>query len=496
MPSTSPPPPSERRLDRAMSHVSNLWFPINSEILLKIRKGLEEGRFANDMTPLIEELKQDFGLFSYVVKELLPIAAKERVADTVRANPIQLIRWAGDARIQGVIGAGHEPPSTHQLDASEEFQSTRLCETAIVASTAELLSQSQNLDPDVAFSQGVIREIGLNLIAWNYPSLYARVIKSLTPRTSIDEELAKELGFSPSLLAMRLLRPHSTTSAAARPALAEPTENWEAYDTLCDIGEALARAGNPQLYPSAESDWKRANEFIKRSLGDNGVELIRARATEHTEHYRTILPASFATLKIFDPHISIERFKLGSRATQNQYLRHCPAELQTRLQRWYAEMPVQGVSREILQQLIKTIIPQAGFTGGCVFVVDAEAMSLLPRTVIGDVRLRPLDKIPLRNPPARVLTNNALPAESLPSTSPSSADPALAALNCAQPLIEREELDPNNATAGIYSSLGTKRRVGVLYLEIPDEQLETLGQSAVKVYKALKQALCDALCLE
>jgi hypothetical protein len=496
MPPTSAPPPSERRLDRAISHVSNLWFPINSEILLRIRKGLEEGRFAEDAATLIEELKQDFGLFSYVVKELLPIATKERVAEAVRANPIQLIRWAGDTRIQAIIGSGHEPPATHQLDASEEFQSTRLCETAIVASTAELLSHSQNLNPDVAFSQGIIREIGLNLIAWNYPSLYTRVIKTLTPRTSIDEELSKELGFSPSLLAVRLLRPHSIATPTNRPGLGEATENWEAYDHLCDIGEALARAGNPQLYPSAEADWKRANDYIRRSLGDNGVEQIRERASEHTEHYRAILPASFANLKIFDPQLSIERYKLGSRATQNPYLRHCPAELQTRLHRWYAEMPVRGVSREILQQLIKTIIPQAGFTGGCVFVVDAEAMSLLPRTVIGDVQLRPLDKIPLKSTPARSLVNQALPAETLPNSSPSSADPALAAFNCTQPLIEREELDPNNARAGIYSSLGTKRRVGVLYLEIPDEQLETLGQSAVKVYKALKQALCDALCLE
>jgi hypothetical protein len=460
--------------------------------LKTIREGLENGSYSADLSPLIDELKKDFALFTYVVKELIPVAAKENVPASTCSNPIQLMRWAGLAKLTTILGTQNEPPSTHQLEFSESFQSNRLKETAIIASTAEVLSKNQNLDPDMAFSHGVIREIGLNLIAWNYPSLYARVIKSLTSRTTVDEELAKELGFSPTVLAMRILRPRTEEPSKKSPRQEE--DAWETYDSLCEIGEALARAGSPETYPSAENDWRRANDYITKFLGEDGVHLIRTRAVEHSEHYRSTLPGTFATLSSFDPPKAIERHKLGSRALDNQYIRHCPPAVQAALRSLYTEMPSSGVSKEVIEQLVKKIIPDAGFTGGCVFLVDPSQMSLLPLSVIGHVRLRRLGKINLKTSPGSAMAG--LVADNITTAQHTQGDPALVAFNCAQPLIEREGTEVVESTAGIYSSLGTKRRIGVLYLEAPEDQVGMSDSSTVKTFKALRQALCDALMVD
>jgi hypothetical protein len=367
-----------------------------------------------------------------------------------------------------------------------------LKETAIIASTAEILSKNQNLDPEVGFSHGVIREIGLNLIAWNYPSLYARVIKSLTPRATVDEELTKELGFSPTVLAMRILRPNAEAQPQKTPQ--QDQDPWQTYQSLCEIGEALARAGSPETYPSAENDWRRANDYITKFLGDDGVHLIRARAVEHTEHYKSALPATFATLASFDPPSAINRHKLGSRASDNQHIRHCPPAVQAALRSLYSEMPSSGVSKEVIEQLVKKIIPDAGFTGGCVFLIDPSQMSLLPLSVIGNVRLRRLGRINLKTAPGSAMAG--LVADNITTSIHTQGDPALVAFNCSQPLIEREGDDAIESTAGIYSSLGTKRRIGVLYLEAPEHAVGRSDSSAVKTFKALRQALCDALMVD
>jgi hypothetical protein len=492
MPTVQSHSSSDKRLDRAVHHVSALWFPINPSVLRTIREGLERGSYNSDISPLIDELKKDFALFTYVVKELLPVATKEKVPKTLSENPIQLMRWAGLEKLTPILGTQNEPPSTHQLESCASFQSNRLRETAIIASTAEVLSKSQNLDPEMGFSHGVIREIGLNLIAWNYPSLYARVVKSLTPRTTVDEELTKELGFSPAVLAMRILRPCAEQSP--RQGSQKEEDPWETYESLCQIGEALAHAGNPETYPSAQNDWRRANDYITKFLGDDGVDLIRARAIEHTEHYKSTLPGTFASLASFNPINALERHKLGSRASENQYLRHCPPAVQAALQSLYSEMPSGNVSKEAIEQLVKKIIPQAGFTGGCVFLVDPSQMSLLPLSVIGSVRLRRLGKINLKTAPGSAMAG--LIADNITTSLHATGDPALVAFNCSQPLIEREGTEIIESTAGIYSSLGTKRRIGVLYLEAPEDKVGLSDSSTVKTFKALRQALCDALMVD
>lgn len=463
---------SDRRIDRALQHVVRPWFPINQDVLAIVRKGLSDNSYQKEASKLLNDLKSDFALFTYVVKELGIQGMTENLEPKILNNPIELIRWGGTARIADILSPDKKLPSTHSLHWSEPFQVQRLRETAVVASTASVLSEKKDLDPEVGFSRGVIREIGLNLIAWNYPTLYSKVLNNLTAETTLDEELSKELGFTPALLAMRVLRPENPVKPEGEAGPGE--ENWAMYDELCSIGEALARAENPETYPSAQNDWKQANQYLNDNAGSGAIELIKERAVEQSKRYQEVLPEVFSTLATFDPKKAIETHERMSAAIADKDFRLCPPHIQEALRSLYTDLNGYSVNKAAIQTLLKSIIPQAGYTGGCVFVVDPSTASLKPRTIIGEVNLRTISNVSLEP-----------------------GDIAVTALSQGAPIFQFDDKNTVSSLEGIYSSLGSARKVGVLYLERPTTGILIQNdERELGTFNILKQALCDILHLK
>jgi hypothetical protein len=482
---------SERRLDKASKHVTTLWFPVNPETLASIRRHFAKGTFNSDPERLFDMLKTDFALFTFLVKELVPVATEQKMSNEIINNPMELLRWAGSERIKAILSDDNLIPSNHLFQNLEPFQAERLRETAIIASTAEVLSEKHNLDPETGFCRGVIREIGLNLIAWNYPTLYARVLKNLTPSKSLDEELTTELGFSPSLLAMRVLRPRSGDISSDMDTM---KQTWATYDRLCEVGEALARAENPATYPSAENDWKLASDYLEKTVGSQAIDLIKNRAIEHSREYERTLANSFQSLAEFSPERKVKHFKKQENARNNRYLSQCPPEIQAALRNMYAEINGENSPRAALEMLFQSIIPQAGFTGGCVFVVDPSSFALTPRTKFGKIRLRAIEQVALRHSLQNEGEEDRL---GVLMTKPSvESDSAATALSCAHPVIERHEELEDNSFTGMYGSLGDSRKIGVLYLEAPAGATIDQDTRSVGTFKAVRQALSDALRLD
>ncbi len=482
---------SERRLDKASKHVTSLWFPVNPDTLAAIREHFATGTFTRDPERLFDMLKTDFALFTFLVKELVPVAIEHKMSNEVVNNPMELLRWAGIEKIKAILSDDNLLPSNHLFQHLEPFQAERLRETAIIASTAEVLSEKHNLDPETGFCRGVVREIGLNLIAWNYPTLYARVLKTLTPSKSLDEELTTELGFSPSLLAMRVLRPRSSDISSDMDTM---KQTWATYDRLCEVGEALARAENPNTYPSAENDWKLASEYLEKTVGSQAVDLIKNRAMEHSREYQRTLANSFHSLAEFSPEKKVKHFKKQEYARNNRYLSQCPPEIQKALRNMYAEINGENSPRAALELLFQSIIPQAGFTGGCVFVVDPSSFALTPRSKFGKIRLRAIEQVALRHSLQNEGEEDRLGV--LVSKPSVESDSAATALSCAHPVIERHEEIEDNSFTGMYGSLGDSRKIGVLYLEAPAGTTIDADTKSVGTFKAVRQALSDALRLD
>ncbi len=484
---------TDRRLNRAVAHVNTLWFPFNPAVVRSLEHGFQQNLFQQDPEQLLEVLKHDFALFTYVIKELIPLASESRVSSSVICNPIELLRWAGPERIKQVVFSQNGLPSAHSLHNSEEFQADRLRETAIIASTAEVLSEKKNLDPDMGFCRGVLREIGLNLIAWNYPVLYQRVIASIPENSSLDDELTKELGFSPTMLAMRIIHPKEL--ALEGPEMSCIKQEWQVYDDLCKVGEALAHADSPELYPAAENDWVVARDTLLQTVGPNAVEAIQQRTLSNTDKYSKAMPAPFEQLKSFNPEKKVDAFKRARRVSHNRYVKYCTPELQEIIRSLYEEMPANEVSRKALERLVKEVIPRAGFTGGCVFVIDPSSLTLAPRTMIGKVKGRSIATITLR-PNALAGLELGISESELIRAATVHDDGIANAFACAQPIIERDVSFLDSALTTIASSLGKRRRIGVLYLESPSHENPQEDSATVANFKAVRQLLCDALHLD
>lgn len=461
---------NSRRIDRALHHVSKPWFPMNPDVLKRVRDGIEQKVYDDNFEPLLEELKGDFALFTFLVKELSQRAVVSEQAGTMIGNPIKLLRWGGVAAIQEILAEHQKLPNIHSLHWSEPFQVQRLRETAIIASTASVLSEKNNLDPELGFSRGVIREIGLNLIAWNYPSVYTKVLNNLTADQNLDDELAKELGFTPALLGTRLFRPDWATN----PELQDTEDtSWASYDALCEIGEVIARAESPDIYPSADRDWQEAQSILKDKLGDGAIDVIREKTVKSSKNYQKSLPEVFGNISSFDPAQQIQRHRRISRGIDEKLLKYCSDTVQQSLRSLYAEMSEDSVNKALVGKLLKEVVPDAGFTGGCVFVVDPTSLSLKPRTLIGKVQMRQI-------------ANSALPPE----------DPAVSALSNNQHVIETGSAADNSPLSGIYCSLGSRKKIGVFYLELPQKAAAPLSEDTLGVFNVLRKALSDALLLD
>lgn len=482
---------SARRLDRASKHVSSLWFPFNLEVLAEIRRKIREDEYSGSTRAIFEDLKQDFALLTFTLKELTALAAQAHVPQRITNNPVELVEWAGVTAIGELLTDDTRLPLSHLLQSVSPAQATRLRETAIVASTAEILSAKSNLNADTGFSRGVIRETGLNLIAWNYPSLYSRVLKKLVKGRSLDEQLSHELGFSPATLAMRVLRPALTTIPDDEATLRDST--WDSYDRLCEIGAALARADSPETYPSAENDWKLANDYLHKTVGTEGIALIRNKAAEYSREYEKSLSGIFKSPSELNPERSINDYREQSKYRTNRYISHCSTEVQIALQSLYSDLSDTAGMGAALEILIRQIIPEAGFTGGCVYLVDPATFALMPRTVFGQVKLRTVERIMLKQAFA---AQQSSAFHSSNSQEPCVPDLAATALSCAQPVVERQDDSNQLGITGIYAALGDNRKVGVLYLEAPVATEMQSDHITMYTFKAMRQALADALRLD
>ena len=194
---------------------------------------------------------------------------------------------------------------------------------------------------------------------------------------------------------------------------------------------------------------------------------------QQSKRYQEALPEVFNSLDNFNPKRNIDVHQRMSAVIADQDFRLCPPHIQEALRTLYNDIDGYAVNKAAIQTLLKSIIPQAGFTGGCVFVIDPSTASLKPRTIIGQVNLRQIQNISL-----------------------DPGDLAVAALGQTEPLFDLKGEGTSEPIEGIYSSLGGQRKVGVLYLEGPKTINEEPAGKTIGTYNILKKALCDVLHLK
>lgn len=488
---------SNAKLRHACRKAIENWFPANPKTLNRIHLGIEAGSYDLDIEFLVREIKSDFALFTYVLKELARMRDRGIVQFPQGANPIEMMRSAGYEKLKNLLTVHEREISHHDGGKMDQFQALRLQESMVSASTAEVLSNKENIDPSIGFTTGLLRQLGLTLIAWNYPHVYQSVANNLTSVATLDDELARALGFSPKLLGLTMAR-HWGLGLELRTALGDVSseaelktkepglsaklakiqEIGEKLDEICEIGEALARSSLPEQYPTAGEDWVEAKERISKRLGSEGIKVIQDKVKQNVENYALMRPEIFRKLDLVEPDSKWASFKEEQLYKLNGYTKNCGKKAQKLFLKFYRVLDQEGISKENIRLLMQGVVPLLGFTRGCIFLSDPRTSELAPRLTIGESVLEDYPTISYREAEA---------GENLLSDAYSNDTPVID--------------DPKNDGRGegpfaIASVVGKKSRAGVLYLEASDELLTDKNEVPLVLFKAVHKALVDCLKLK
>ncbi|MBX7137336.1 MAG: hypothetical protein K1X83_05070 [Oligoflexia bacterium] len=475
---------ADRQLELAVTHCMQSWFPVNPAVLQQVQEGVASNRYKVNRLELLNDLKKDSALFTWSIKRLIENGSL--LSDA--ASPDDVLKNAEWSELEVVLGSRESEISSHRLSDMSELQGARLKSALISSSAAEVLASKQNLEPQLGYSCATFRQLGLLLISWNYPHVYKRAVSTLKPKDKLEAVLGKILGFSPTLLGLTIARKLGFPSTLrigmgdtyAREEAQESeisTHTADTLDRICKIGEALARAADPEHYPSAKLDWNEARSQIEGMLGPDGMRQIRAKLEKNCEFYAQTMPDVFRFPKDFAPVTTVTPSKAsGGRSlfAHNTYCKHCPERIQESLQGLYETIDGNTIAKSNIDKLTKEVIPTAGFARGCIYLIEPDSLMLVPRLAIGDTSLNHFKSV-------------------MYNAGSSSFDPIVAAFRCQYPIMEdRAEVGGQNVSY-VAGAMGDHQKAGVLYLEISEEMLRDRDSNVLLIYKALRQTLNDCL---
>ena len=468
---------SSRRLERVKKHVNKHWIPINEELGAKILEGIDEGIYDLDIDFLIADLRNDIGLLLLCLRELAVKAAASNLPRPVSDNPFDVIRRAGLNQVGEVLTKSIMNGSRHSYSTSSDVQTDRITEMLVAASAVEVMTENMELSTEQGYSVSLLRQLGMALIAWNYPGLYERAMSSIHEGEDPDEIITAELGTSPVLLSIKVIDDWGLPGEVTQMIAPDKSEDIgvDMLKSLCEAGEALARANDPKRYPEARNEWEHAREFVQDLIGDDAMHLIRRKIKENSEHLFTMLPDRFQRLNDFNPDAVIYEEEEQKKLFRNPYVKDCPFILRAKFKELYSRMKNGEIDRKNVAFLINQIIPAAGFTGGIIYIINPASMKLMPQMTFGDLNLTAAKPIRVGDD---VMFNH----------------PVQLAFN------GWDTVEGNKVTSEIRShtymsnTIGSQKKAGVLYLEMNCAKDLSLGPTDYKQqFNAILHALNEVL---
>lgn len=476
----------------ALTYVSRSWIPVNPDILKSVKTRLIDGTYAAQPKTFISDLKSDLALFSFCVRRLAEVAQPEER----KLGPLQVIEKFELERLRQLLDVPEDKVSTHKYEFADELQALRFKHAIISAVTAEVVAEKADGDAPAVYSCAVMRQLGALLVSWNYPRTFQKAISSVAEfNNNLEAALARYLGFSPSLLGLKLaldwsengltrigsglqeMASHTSEGTVILEIDEETKYRGEQMAALCELGEAFARVNDPKHFAISARDWEKASAKINHYLGPKGITLLRERIVAFAESYKALSPKliEFDLTPKASPRGGLSAY--GKKLfEQNGHIKKCPSEVVEQFRKVYETLEEARVSIEGVNLLIKDLIPKAGFPRGCIYMTDRDGVLLVPKVKVGEAdiaRYKPL--------------NSA-------TTSPFS-HPVLEALSCTVPIKQENVFMYGDLVSHVTGVFGTREKTGVLYLEMGQKILQSEGSVPLTYFKAIRQCLNDCLSL-
>lgn len=459
-----------RQLDSALSHVSSQWFPPNPTVHKEIREAFAAGRYQENIDLVIRDVKKDPALFTFCLKELVRMVNEGGESPLGKEPPTEALKKLGMVRLRAIIDIDTVECSTHVMTQMTDAQARALRKTLVSSFTAETLAPAMNMSPEIAYSCAILRQLGHTLIAWNYPTIYA---KALASSENIDTYLNRTFGFSPSLLAVTVARSWGL-SPEVRIAIGDKSDDRSSFEARI-VGETLqkiCRIGEMFAGDRGSPEWASARDAIVGYLGERGLDVLERRLAERCGVYYAYAPHCFPLA--FGGALE-EKEKPASTHSRNPYVTGIDQSLQPLFDKLYEQIDPGCASKESVDYLLNDIVPKAGFDSGCVYLVELDHGLLLPRLFVGNAR-----------------KTREFKAVRFTSTE-NESHPVVKAYKGSVPISGRKNSREGEPRYFVAGAVGNKQRAGVLYLESTKPPDEKAAAPSKQIIKAIRQALTDCL---
>lgn len=472
---------TDRRLHRALEYVSDYWLPINHEVARRIQASLASGVYETDRALLKQDIATDLGLFFGCIRELRGLIGGRNAEVMINPDLTSLFDEVDLATIRSALEAVLLAPSVHMMSEGDDAELSRLFEAVLSMTAAHTLASCYDQTPGAAASAAALRQLGFVLIAWNYPSVYRDALEQVKsqPEVQLELLLTRSLGYSPLLLASGLAAKWGFPQELIASSIAVSGGEEEGallcavggtLGTICRVSEQLARAQFEGLYPSAKKDWESATKEVSRVLGPQGIRRIQERCAVTCASLIATSP------DVLRPGLLLDEQLLGKggSGSRNPFIECSREGVKDGFTQLYEIIDTPRSSSKALQFLVRELLPAAKFTGGCVFTVDPTTCQLVPQLDVGACSSRTIE-------PVHYMVDG------------SQEDPVLLAFLTAEgckPIVMENNRD---GVGSICAAFGRGQRLGVLYLELPLEELQNDPQHVMAHFQGALRALVDCL---
>jgi HDOD domain len=463
------------RLEQAIRHCARGWLPVQASVYNRFKERLRAGEYEGKHEHFLLDLRADPALFFYVASRFCHLfPSLHQGAGATYPSMSEM------AEVLQSLPPRAEDLSLHTLSNASKLQVARLRHGVVSTSTAELIAVKHGYDSLSTFSCASLRQLGLSLIAFNYPSIYRRACEESRARSvSVALEVERLLGFSPEKLAACLgmkwgMREDIAHSVLATPIGRPPTtsQNLPWVLRFATVGESFARLSDHDTYPHAfeEGQWVK-DEFTKL-LGKDALALVQEKITETFLAQGLSLDSAKNTLGSLEEIIERSHSSFASHSMkENQALQECSQATVELFQQIYALIRPRSASLAATNHLVSEVVPRLGFSRGCIYVVDQKTQIALPR-----LRFSPDDATRYC---AVSLTQGTELAHLLAS-----------ARNAPAPLREKNVfLHSATPMSHVTWKLGDEKNLGILHLEVNEEHTDRSSRDILTLFEVLRRAL-------
>ncbi len=466
---------ARRGIDEALVHVARGWFPVNGAVLSLVQDRVRDGSYSNRYDLLLADLKKDLGLFTYCLRQVGSVID----GPVQHRSPAEVLMSLELEKFEALLSQTKQVVGVHTVDPTQKTQLMRLRQTLMSAATAETLASHSKLDAHQAFLLATVRQLGMNLVAWNYPRIYTKaLLSSGKGEGNLETLLLRTLGYSPLELGARSALDwceHPDTRAVlgqdgGMNGIAV-SKQAEKFSQFCEIGEVMAQIHDPEYFPAALASWPKVAAQLEQQLGPEWQALIQAQAEQYSAGYGVLVPGGFkceinpeGARRDAISHLSLRMFE------NNQFAQKCPPGIADIFKQLYRSVTPGRPSPLAIKEFAEQVVPALGFERGCIYLIDQRKLQAVPMLRIGAVSIDRFRALNCSNMGGAV-------------------HPVVEALSYQTPIIQENAFINGEQVAHVTGVFGNKEKVGVLYLEMSTELKDGDRAHSLLFFKALREAL-------